>query len=407
MSRVDRIAAICGIFWLILNIDACFTWFINYNLIRYFGNLLIFFASIVLYGHHGIVASKQRNILSVSIIVLTLYFVFTKVNIFHVFRYFPLICVVYWRSSVLSQMYYYFRRFVIFYSILSIFVEILVVTRVWVYLPHVILPPQDFIQEDAGLVNYYYGLFCIPASDTSLSFYRACGPLREGGHWIFFIGFVYFAEKALKGKRNIWLIICGVLTLSPNFILIFLLTEFYCAVAKKKFFKPLLSVVGVFGVIVVLFIFAPQSIKDDIIGIFYERILEKSLQSVEDDGWMALLDGRATEESFMLYNSFLHSGSHTKLFGERYFDPEGVMSDFRYLYIFVGYIGTALIAWCTLAFSFVRVRNMFNICVFTIALAVFLQRAWMYTDIYIWVMILLITNEQFINYNKQKLCLSH
>jgi len=404
ISSADKIAALCGMVWFIFIIDACFTWFIESSFIRNFiGFLFICVATFFLQGHHGLTFTKERRILCLSLLVLTFFMVLTKTSVFLAFTYLPLICVVFWRSSALSQMYCYFRKFVLFYSVLSIFVELLVVTRIWVSLPHIILPPQDYIQEHGGIVNYFYGLFCIPATDTSLSFYRACGPLREGGHWIFFIGFVYFTEKTLKNKRNIWLIICGILTLSPNFILFFLLTELYCAVKQKKVFKPLLSIVGVIGSIVILFLFAPQSIKNDIIGIFYERLLEKSLQSVEDDGWMALLDGRASELSFMAYDSFLHSGLKTRLFGENPFDAEFIMSDFRYLLIYSGYVGTSLIGWCTLVFSFARSRNMFGVCAFVFALAIFMQRAWMYVDVYIWLMIFLIINQKALDSYKQGL----
>lgn len=344
--------------------------------------------------------------MSLSLLVLTFYLVITKANVFHLFTLTPLICVAYWSDTVLSQMYRYFKKFVLFYAFLSICVEVLVVTKVWIYLPHTIFPPQDFIQENAGLVNYFFGLFCIPATDTSLSFYRACGPLREGGHWVFFIGFVYFTEKALRGKRNIWLIICGILTLSPNFLLFFVVTELYCAVKQKKILKPLLSIVGVFIVIILIFLAVPQSIKDEIIRIIFERLLEASLQNAQDDGWMAFLDGRATQDGLMAYDNYLYSSLHTRLFGENPFDAEGIMSDFRYLLIYIGYIGTAMVLWITCVFTFVRSRSFFNVCVFFLAFAIFMQRAWMYNQAYIWLMILLLTNEHIINVNRTELCRS-
>lgn len=405
-NRVDRIAALCGMIWFIFIIDACFTWFIENSVFRsVIGSFFVFFATFFLQGKNGLIISKQRHILSAPLLVLALFMVVVKTNVFQIFRYLPLICVVYWRESVLSQMYCYFRKFVLFYCIISLFAEILVFSRMWISLPHILLPPQDYIQEHSGLVNYYYGLFCIPAPDTSLSFYRACGPLREGGHWILFIGFVYFTEKALRGKRNIWLIICGILTLSPNFILILLLTEIYCAIKQKKIFRPLLNIVGIFGVIVILFLIAPQYIKDNIIGIFYERILERSLQSVEDEGWMAFLDGRATEYSFMEYDSFLHSDRHTRLFGVSPFDAENIMSDFRYLFMYVGFVGTTLIALCTLVFSFKKPRNLFNVCIFLWVFAFFMQRAWMFNEVYIWAMILFVTNQQLDYSNRKNLCI--
>lgn len=407
-ERVDKVAAMFAMIWLMLTIDACFTWFMPWPIRNFLGFISVLFGTVILISNTGVVFSRQRNVLLLSLFVLSLFIFLTKFDIFLLFIYFPLMLVVCWRDSALRQMYVYFRIFVLFYAILSIFVEILVVTGFWPSLPCLyIFPAQDFVQENNGVVNYFYGLFCIPATDTSLSFYRACGPLREGGHFVFFLGFIYFTEMALRNKRNIWLIICGILTLSPNFILIFLLTESYLAIKQKRIMKPLLSIMGVLVVIVVLFVIAPQDIQDDIIGIFYERILEKSLQNVEGDGWMAILDGRTTEYSFKAYDQFLQSGLNTRLFGMKAFDGEDIMSDFRFLLMYVGFVGTTLIAWCTIAFSFINTRNLYTVSVFIIAFAIFMQRAWMFNQVYFWVIIYLITNENINDLQKKIPCPKH
>ena len=221
-EKADKIAALYGMVWFVMIIDACFTWFLP-EIIRYvIGTFFVILATLKLFQNNGIKLPSDRQSIILSVCVLTL-FMILKFNIFKILIYFPLLCFILWRNSALLRMYSYFRAFVLFYALVSIFVEVLVLTRLWVQLPTLaVFPPQNGVQEVLGYNNYFYGLFSIPAANTSLTFYRACGPLMEGGHFVFFLGFVYFVEFGIYGKRNWWLIICMILTLSPNCLIFFL-----------------------------------------------------------------------------------------------------------------------------------------------------------------------------------------
>lgn len=391
-AKIDKTAAICGMIWFVLIIDACFTWFMPETLRDFMGTMSVLLATVILIPNNGIVIKRNTIIVLASLSVIMLYMVLVKFIVFSFFVFFPLTCFVCWRQSALAQMYVYFRNFVVFYAIVSIIAELFVVSHLWVSIPHSVLPPQDFVQENLGYDNYFYGLFCIPAPDTSINFYRACGPLREGGHWIFFLGFVYFVEKAIYNKRNIWLMICGLLTLSPNFVALFILTEIYTAITQKKILKPIITMFG--GIFLILFIFVllPQTIKDSIIQIIYERLLESSIENVDSEGIMAILDGRTVPDGLLAYDRFVSSPSSIKMFGFQSFKENEVLSDFRYYLMLYGYIGTILSLWCTYLFSLGKERGIYGLSILIIALLCFAQRAWMFNHVYVWVMMILSVN---------------
>lgn len=390
----DRTAAICGMAWFVLIIDACFTWSIPDKVRLVVGFLFVLTGSVIQFQSRGFKLTNQVLWPVLSVLMLMLYFVCIKMHVYAVFKYLPLLLVSLWSPKVLMRMYSYFKKFVIFYAILSIVVEPLFMSGLWKSLPYLtIYPPQDFVQEAQGTNNYFYGLFCIPYNINTGLIYRACGPLREGGHWIFFLGFVYFVEKALYNKRNVWLIICGLLTLSPNFIVFFCGTEVYCFFKQKRF-KPLLGVVGFIVIMVLAYPLLPDFIKSEVSRIVLERTLENSLSNLNDEGYMAIFDGRAGFNSLSINYTFERSDIYTRLFGLDQF--EAVMSDYRWMLMYAGYIGTILVLWCTYCYSIGRQRNLFGIFLFLFAITIFSQRAWMFNQVYIWAMMLLVLNEKYL-----------
>ena len=393
-SNSDRTIALCGMAWFILIIDACFTWSIPDKVRIVVGFLFVFVGSVIQYQNRGLRFKNQVKWPALSVLALMLYFVCFKYHVYAVFKYLPLLLISLWSPRVLMRMYMYFKSFVIFYAILSILVEALFMSGLWRSLPYLtIFPPQDFVQEALGINNFFYGLFCIPYHSNTGLFYRACGPLREGGHWIFFLGFVYFVEKVLYNKRNVWLIICGFLTLSPNFILFFGGAE-VCHLIKQKSFKPLLGVVGFIAMIVLAYPLLPDFIKNEVSRVVLERSLENSLSNLNDEGYMAILDGRARSSSIATYDVFKRSDIRTRLFGLDQF--EAVMSDYRWMLMYAGYIGTILVLWCTYCYSIGRQRNLFGFFLFLFAMTIFLQRAWMFNQIYIWAMMFLVVNMKYV-----------
>ena len=397
---VNDIAAWCGIIWFVLIIDACFTWFLSYAIRDFIGSFFIFYSTFLIYRKHQLVVSKHRLHLFLFIFILFFFMLFFHgAYISGPFTFLPLMCIVLWNMDVLFKMYQLFRNFIIFYAILSIIVELFVLSGIWTSLPHIVMPAQDTVQESFDTVNYVYGVFCIPVDNIPISFYRACGPLREGGHFSVFLGFLYFVEKIVYSRRNIWLIVCGFLTLSPNFVLFLLVTEGYYAIINKKIMKTVAGLFFVFIAVIMAFVLSPQNIKDEIIRIVIERTLEDTMNNAQYDGFMALLDGRTNTQGLLMYEQFSKNASfYEHLFGYNYakLSLDFVLSDIRYLIVRYGYVGISLFLICTYFFSVGSKTFLYGLALFLLAFGVMLQRAWMFEQVYIWVMMFLATNAKLI-----------
>ncbi len=170
--------------------------------------------------------------------------------------------------------------------------------------------------------------------------------------------------------------------------------------------KPLLSILGIIVSAIVVFILSPQSLQDEVIRIVYERMLEASIENMQSEGAMALLDGRVEDYGVAAYNQFAKSGLYELMTGVQSFDGYNLMSDYRWMLMSRGYIGTSLVLWITYKFSCTKKIDLFGICVFLFALAIFVQRAWMYRHVYIWIMMLLVVNKAYFC-KQQTVCQNH
>ena len=389
---IDKTVALCGMIWFVFIIDACFTCFISWKLRYIIGAPFVFYATFLLWRNNGLVFTQRRRIFFFSFVLWIFLGLFGKFEIVaSTLQWMPLLCIFFWRNTALLKMYEYFKKFILFYAVVSIVVEVLVLTKTWTAFPYIVFPPQDNVQEELGYVNYFFGLYNVQATDTSsVFFYRACGPGREGGHFAIYLGFLYFSENVIFKKRNLLLIICGILTISPNFIIALLITEGCRALREKQLLKPLFIILSFMASIVIGFIILPQSIKDEIVYVVLERSLMRNVENTESDGIMALFDGRTGGRGAHDYATFLKKGTYTKLVGVEEMPEYNVMSDTRFLIMRYGYIGTILTIWYILMLSIYYQRNLFGLCLFFIALLILLHRVWMFFHPYWYVTMLLI-----------------
>lgn len=399
--NVDKVAAWCGVIWLVSIMDVCYSWFFSWSVRYAIGSIFVFFATFLLSNVNGLVITKRRRVIFVFMLLLTLFMFFLKFQIIIApIKYGPMLCVILWRKSTLIKMYIYFRNYIVFYAILSLFVELLVLSGVYQSLPHSIFKAQDYVQENQGTLNYFYGLFCIPIDRGILTFYRAMGPLREGGHFAIYLGYIYFADKFIYNKRNIWIILSGGLTLSPNFPIEVLITEGCFIVKERNYIKGLYTLMAILLFPLVAFFVMPQTIKDEMGRIVLERSLEKNLENAEEDGFFALIEGRTSSWASSTYESFQKKGLITRLKGYKF--PEGlVMSDYRCLILIYGYIGFSLILMCIISVSIGFERNTFGAGLFLIALLVILHRAWMFEQLYFVVIMFLIATAKLVEKTSQ------
>lgn len=397
-GNVERIAALCGIIWFACTIDACYTWFFPWEIRSTVGFLFVFYATILLYNRGSLVFDRHRIRLVWLLLALVFLMVIIKMDFLSPMIYLPLACLAFWNRQILLRLYDYFKRFIVFYAILSIVVEIFVVTGVWTIFPHIDLPPQDFVQINHDTINHFYGLFVIPDDSLPITFWRAMGPLREGGHFSLFLGFAYFVEKVVFHKRNIWLLICGFLTLSPNFLFFLLVTEGYYAIKYRQIYKFTFFVFLLVVFLGVVFLYSPQFIQDEIVRVILERSLEENLNDAESDGFMALLEGRTNNLGQQMFNDFMKSENmFTKLFGLDKIRDGFVLSDYRILLYRFGYIGFSIYVLCTAMIAYSVKGKFFCSCLFLLALYVMISRAWMFDQAYIWAMMLLAANAKYVN----------
>ena len=385
-QKVEKLAALCALIWFVFIIDACFTWFLSWHVRYAIGFPLVLYSTIVLKREQRLVLTKQRRI---CVLLLVLLIILQTID----YRYTALLCygplalILLWDEQVLLKLYNYIKRFIVFYAVVSIIVVVLVLTDTWSFLPHIELPPQDIVQENLNTTNHFFGLFVIPQYGYEMSFYRAMGPLREGGHFSIFLGFIYFIERCVGHRRNIWIIIAGLLTLSPNFVFFYITAEGYVALSRKKAIRFLLQTVGFVAVIVAAVWFSPDSIKEELVKIVLERSLQENVGNMDSNGFMALLEGRTDLGGELIYAKFVkRAGLITKLKGMSVVDGDFVLSDFRLLIILYGYIGMLLFLGISYVIGKMSQNIFYGICVFILGIFVMISRAWMLQQAYVWTM---------------------
>ena len=386
----ERIAALCGMIWFVCIMDACFTWMLPWTMRYIIGAPFVVYSTILLNQSHKLNVTKEKRqaifLLILLVLLQTLDYRFNAI-----LCYGPLALILLWDEQTLLRLYFHFKRFIVFYAFISIFVEVLVMTDTWRYLPYIDLPPQDVVQENNNAVNHFFGLFVIPEYGTSfLSFYRAMGPLREGGHFAIFLGYVYFVEKCVFGRRHYLIILSGLLTISPNFVIFYLLSEGYVALSHKKVFKFATQIVVLVLSVVLVVLLLPAFLQEALLQVVLERSFIESSENIQSDGLMAIFTDRTDPGGEQMYERFVkRSGLIYKLKGISIEKDDFVLSDFRTLLIHYGYIGMILFVGITYYISRMCKNRFYGLCLFLTGVVVMMFRGWMLIQSYIWVMMML------------------
>lgn len=390
LNSVQRFAAFLAVVWLVLQMDTFISWFFPSIIIFGTSAAVMFAASLLLFSNSLLRLDSKRKSIVLFIVLIFFLNVFKSDNFLNVLlvvlRYLPLLLYVCWDGRVVEQSYVYFRNFVIFYAVGSTIIVLLVATGLIEHLPYITMPAQDNVQENAGTTNRIYGVFVVPDSVRGLST-RLSGPLREGGHFSLFLGITFFIERCVYGRIRLSLFLAGLLTLSPNFLIVFMLSLLYTSVTNKTIFKTIsLFLVGLVAAVGVFFVL-PAPVQEQIIFTVFERSLSDALAAMQDGGLLAALDERTDSLGKLVYEDFANNASFTeKLLGmpPGDIDPQCVLSDYRRLVYIYGYFGLALIL--LLCWSISRInKSVFGICVFLYAVLVILHRSWMFIGIYIYI----------------------
>ena len=241
------------------------------------------------------------------------------------------------------------------------------------YIPYYTVDPISQLHKSRDIQYQVYGLFLTIPDNSGIV--RACGPLHEPGHFAVLLGFFHLIDRFNHRKINFWIVLCGLLTFSSNFVLMFLFVEFHNFLINGKMLKAWRALfVGVIG-FGLLSLVLPQDTKDQITYMFFERNLEKVYENYEDSGSLAsALDQRAGEYSLNLYNEL---DRRDFIFGTGYVDSSSALSDYRGTILNIGLIGLLLSILTSFFILMTKGGWRVKVSLFLSLFLVYLHRAWM------------------------------
>ena len=364
---------IVGTVWFLVSIDSFFTWGIGgyfriigtgglllfsfliinkwkftVNYFFFFFFLLLFLIFLVRFSHFGLIIARLLNFA-------------------------PLFFLFLWPKEILNDWYGFLRKVIIFFAIGASIVTILSFMGLLQYIPYYTVDPISQLHKSKDIQYQVYGLFLTIPDKSGIV--RACGPLHEPGHFAVLLGFFHLIDRFNYRKINFWIVLCGLLTFSSNFVLMFLFVEFHNFLINGKMLKAWRALfVGIIG-FGLLYLILPQDTKDQITYMFFERNLEKVYENYEDSGSLAsALDQRAGEYSLNLYNDL---NWRDFIFGTGYVDSSSALSDYRGTILNIGLIGLLLSIFTSFFILMTKGSWRVKVSLFLCLFLVYLHRAWM------------------------------
>lgn len=364
---------IVGTVWFLVAIDSFFTWGMGgYLRIIGTGGLLLFSFLII---------NKWKYTVNYFFIAISLlYFLIFLVRFSHfgliiarILNFAPLFFLFLWPKEILNDWYGFLRKVIIFFAVGASIVTILSLMGVLQYIPYYTVDPISQLHKSRDIQYQVYGLFLTIPDKSGIV--RACGPLHEPGHFAVLLGFFHLIDRFNHRKINFWIVLCGFLTFSSNFVLMFLFVEFHNFLMREKMVKAWKALfVGVIG-FGLLSLVLPQDTKDQIMYLFFERNLESVYENYEDSGSLAsALDQRAGEYSLNLYNEL---DRRDFIFGTGYVDSSSALSDYRGTILNIGLIGLLLSILTSFFILMTKGGWRVKVSLFMCLFLVYLHRAWM------------------------------
>jgi hypothetical protein len=369
-----------GCFWLFVVLNSFFIWNPFENVIRALAAIAVFISTIIFSELKKIKIYKHKWQFFVVIFIYYLYLTIIKdvnfaAKIARASAFIPMLLMIFWPDSYLCDIYKLFRKIIIFFAIGSIIIAILSVSGLLSHIPYYVLDAQSALHERLNIVYRVY--FCIVTIyDGNFSLIpRACGMLQEPGHFSIILGFVYLTDRLLNNKGNIWIVICGVLTFSFNFIIIACLGEIYNMIYNPKFIKTIKWVLGFMTIAIISFFLLPNDLRETIIYLVYGRNMEFIVDSLMSSGSLeAALDERINQTGAAYYDTFMRS--QNIWFGTEINDDAIVLSDYRGMIFNLGIVGLAISIYSALMSSKGSLWKIRIPIICTLGL-IFLHRSWM------------------------------
>ena len=380
----ERYLVITATIWFFVVLNSYIIWNPLAPVLRFVPALLLVIGTVQLPGRLRTTA-KTRKLL----ICLSLFFIWVTIQLSENFlvviriitEFVPLLCIILWPRDLLYKIYIIIRKIVIFFAIGSAIVSILILFGFGERIPHLVLPAREALHERIGMVYYLYGLFiadCHPVMGVSS---RACGMLQEPGHFSILLGFIYMLDRMGGIKVNYWIIICGLFTFSPTFVLIVLFTELNNIFSLKNIKKIVIALSLLILTSVVLYNSLPSSIRSQVDYFAYGRSLERVVEAFDQTSSLTgALDERANDMAVFRYNKL---NSVQYMFGGVEKGEGETLSDYRAIILSMGLLGVLL---SILAYMLIIVEAPFKMKValgFTYFLII-VHRSWMLNYPYIY-----------------------
>jgi hypothetical protein len=311
----------------------------------------------------------------------------------------PFLFIISWPYKYQTDTYALFRKIVIFFSIGSSITILLSFLNVLQYIPYYQINAQSMIHENHGYVYHMYGFFVTLYDQTGIV-QRTCGFLQEPGHFAILLGCVHLADRLLKRKINLWIVLCGLLTFSSNFILIAGIGEIYDMITNGNFMRNMKRYVSVVIITLLCVFILPQEIREQIVYLAYERNVEEVFDSFSDSGTLIdALDERANSTGRFYYDQLMASGNYFFGTSSSIDDDSFVLSDYRGLILTVGLVGvlfSILLSYVSVSFVPWKVR----IALMSVFILVLIHRSWMLIMPYIYFLIFMVATV----YKNNRIC---
>lgn len=371
---LEMITPTCTVLWLLYILNTVFAWFSFGVILRVLGVTGMLAYSLLGKRHE---VTKGRRMMAIFVFF---YFMWAIVKMDHflafvsvMMTFVPMLCLLFWPTEMLKEVYELFRKVVIFFAIGSSIITLLSYVGMTSSIPHFEMPSQSSLHENRG---DYYNIFLIfpELNGPTILFNRACGMMEEPGHFSIVLGFIYLIDRYTNRKINSAIIVCAIFAFSSAFVLIFLFTEFWNLLKSWK--KTILY--GLFATIVGIGLYQilPRDKQDMIKYLAYERNLEKVTDSLESSGSLNdALDERSSDLGNKIYD---HMSFGQKLVGNEW-DPDMVLSDYRGFIVTMGYVGFILIILISLA-SFSGASIQLKISLSLTLFLIMLHRSWLFYD---------------------------
>lgn len=383
ISTIEKWLPAIATLWFFVCIDSILVWNFLSPVIRLFAAFAVIWSTMVV---KPICITPRIRFVSFLFLCFSLWYILTQSgNVFIAVRrscsLFPFLFVLYWKEQVLWDTYALIRKIVFFFAIGAAIVSVLSMIGLIHFIPHFTMPPQEPLHERLGYVYDVYGLFVTLHDPLQMMSFRACGMMKEPGHFAVILGFVYLIDRFQGRKVKIWYLICGLFTFSSNFILFVFFTEICTIIRPKNIIRVFTWLPIALLSLYIIYASLPTSLQDQVYYLAYGRNLEKVVDAASTSSSMDdTLDERASDLPLMAYERMSFS---ERLFGIGRYDTEYSLSDYRGMIMTIGYIGTLISVFCYI-FLVLGTRRSLVISLVLAYLLILLHRSWMLLGSYVY-----------------------